>query len=107
DFFIVNGRGTDLVLRTALEQGIERVVHCSTEAVLLPRNSTPDVSLSESQLPAYDVIPDPYTRPKHVAEEAALRAAGCGLDVVIANPTVPIGPGDLNMTPPTAMLSIF
>jgi dihydroflavonol-4-reductase len=107
DFVLVNGRGTDLVLRTAKEQGIERVVHCSTEAVLLPKHHRWDASLDESELPAYEVMPGPYTRSKHVAEEAALRAAGSGLDVVIANPTVPIGPGDRNMTPPTAMLAMF
>jgi dihydroflavonol-4-reductase len=30
-----------------------------------------------------------------------------GLDALIVNPTVPIGPGDRNLTPPAAMLAMF
>ena len=35
---------------------------------------------------------------------AAVRS---GLDALIVNPTVPIGPGDRNLTPPAAMLALF
>jgi dihydroflavonol-4-reductase len=52
-------------------------------------------------------MPGPYTRSKCQGEQAALRAARNGMDVVIVNPTVPIGAGDRNMTPPAAMLSLF
>jgi dihydroflavonol-4-reductase len=107
DFALVNGGGTDLVLRTAMEQGIERVVHCSTESVLLPKSPLEGTPIDESRWPACEEMPGPYTRSKHVAEEAALRAAGKGLEVVVVSPTVPIGPDDRNMTPPTAMLAMF
>ena len=49
-------------------------------------------------------MPGPYTRSKWAAEQAALTAARAGLDVVVVSPTVPIGPGDHSVTPPTAML---
>jgi dihydroflavonol-4-reductase len=52
-------------------------------------------------------MPGPYTRSKFLAERAAQEAAARGMPVVIVNPTVPIGPGDRNMTAPTAMLSLF
>jgi dihydroflavonol-4-reductase len=106
-FAIVNGGGTDVVLRTAREQRIARVVHCSTESILLAKHSVQNARIDESRLPTYEDMPGPYTRSKHVAEQAALRAAEDGLDVVIASPTAPIGPGDHNMTPPAAMVAMF
>jgi dihydroflavonol-4-reductase len=52
-------------------------------------------------------MPGPYTRSKHLGERAALAASHNGLDVVVVNPTIPMGPGDRNKTPPAAMLSLF
>ena len=51
-------------------------------------------------------MPGMYTRSKMQAERLALQAAASGLPVVIANPTMPIGP-HRNLTPPTAMLRYF
>jgi dihydroflavonol-4-reductase len=42
-----------------------------------------------------------------LAEQEALRAAKAGLPVVIVNPTMPVGPGDGLITPPTRMLIGF
>jgi dihydroflavonol-4-reductase len=42
-----------------------------------------------------------------LAEQAALAAFQRGLPVVIVNPTLPIGPGDYRVTPPTQMLMDF
>lgn len=102
----VNHRGTETVLQVAAEAGIGRVVHCSTEAVLLPRRRESQ-AIDESVDPILADMPGPYTRSKLLAEHAALRAAHGGLDVVIVNPTVPIGAGDRNKTPPAAMLDLF
>jgi dihydroflavonol-4-reductase len=107
DLMLVNAQGTEMVLRAAAEQRIERVVHCSTESILLPKAHTQDAMLDETAFPAYADMPGPYTRSKHMAEQAALAAAKSGLDVRIVNPTVPIGPNDHNMTPPAAMLAMF
>ena len=52
-------------------------------------------------------MPGPYTRSKLRAEHAVAAAAQDGLNALIVNPTVPIGPGDRNLTPPAAMLSMF
>lgn len=101
DYEGVNHRGTRLVLAAAREMGVANVVHCSTEAILFPTRG-------ESEPPArVEDMPGPYTRSKFLAEQAAVEAAHGGLHVVIASPTIPIGPGDHSFTAPTAMLSLF
>jgi dihydroflavonol-4-reductase len=49
----------------------------------------------------------PYTRSKYAGEQRARAAARAGVPVVVVNPTVPVGPGDHRMTPPTALLARF
>jgi dihydroflavonol-4-reductase len=49
----------------------------------------------------------PYCRSKYLAERHALRLARAGAPVIIVNPTLPIGPGDLGRSPPTQMLLDF
>jgi dihydroflavonol-4-reductase len=102
----VNRQGTETLLAAAKAAGVKRVVHCSTESILLPKVGGAG-SVDEARPPALGDMPGPYTRSKHRAEQAALAAAGNGMDVVVVNPTVPIGPGDRNMTPPATMLSLF
>ncbi len=106
DFDAVNWHGTEAVLQAAEKAGVARVVHCSTEAILLPKART-GAPIDEAAPPSYDDLPGPYTRSKHRAEGAALAAAQRGLHVAIVNPTVPIGPNDRNLTPPAAMLAMF
>ncbi len=52
-------------------------------------------------------MPGPYCRSKFLAEQAAREAAAGGLPVVIVNPTMPIGPGDDLLTPPSKMILGF
>jgi dihydroflavonol-4-reductase len=47
----------------------------------------------------------PYKRTKIAAERLALEAAARGADVVVVNPTTPIGPGDRRPTPTGKMLA--
>jgi dihydroflavonol-4-reductase len=103
---LVNRRGTEIVLEAAQANAVRRMVHCSTESILLPKRRTRE-AVDESATLAVEDMPGPYTRSKCRGEQAALRAAGRGLDVVVVNPTVPIGPGDRNMTPPAAMIALF
>lgn len=102
----VNLGGTETVLAAARTAGTRRVLHCSSEAVLMPpgRSGRP---VDERTMPAMAEMPGPYTRSKLKAENAARSAAGHGLDVVIVNPTIPVGAGDRNMTPPAAMLDLM
>ncbi|MGH6768766.1 MAG: NAD-dependent epimerase/dehydratase family protein [Xanthobacteraceae bacterium] len=107
EFDWVNVRGTDTVLRVASEHGVKRIVHCSTEAILLPKDRARNAQIDESVLPPYRDMPGPYTRSKHRAEQLVLAAVQQGQDIVVVNPTVPVGADDRNLTPPAAMLSMF
>ena len=100
DFERVNQHGTELILAAARERGVRNIVHCSTEAILFPYRRDKGPQRAED-------MPGPYTRSKFMAEQAARDAAADGLRVVIANPTVPIGPGDHNFTEPTRMIQLF
>jgi dihydroflavonol-4-reductase len=107
DFDRVNAGGTAVVLRAAAARRVERVVHCSTEAILLPKRRGANALIDETVQPVLSNMPGPYTRSKLAAEQSVLAAVDRGLDALIVNPTVPIGPGDRNLTPPAAMLSMF
>jgi dihydroflavonol-4-reductase len=82
-------------------------VHCSTESILLPRRRDVNKQVDESVMPTLEELPGVYTRSKYLGEQAALKAARDGMNLVVVNPTVPIGEGDRNMTPPAAMLELF
>ncbi|MBY0257052.1 NAD-dependent epimerase/dehydratase family protein [Methylobacterium sp.] len=100
----VNAHGTERLLAAA--PPVARIVHCSSEAVLFTGSGT-DAQVRDDDLPPLDRMAGPYTRSKWLAEQAAFAAARAGGNVVIASPTVPIGPDDWNMTPPAAMLALF
>lgn len=106
DFDVANRRGTETVLAAAAAKGVRRVVHCSTESILLPKHRN-GALIDESVTPRLEDMPGAYTRSKYLGEQAALRAARAGQDVVVVNPTVPVGAGDRNMTPPAAMFALF
>ena len=106
DFHAVNCRGTDIVISAARKRGVARFLHCSTESILF-RSSPAEEGGVEDTLLTADDMPGPYTRSKLLAERLAMEAAASGFPVVIASPTMPIGPHDHNLTPPTAMLRRF
>jgi nucleoside-diphosphate-sugar epimerase len=106
DFHAVNCRGTQIVIEAARKRGISRFLHCSTESILFsPASRAPVVS--EAINAALHEMPGAYTRSKKLAEQSALDAAAAGFPIVIANPTMPIGPHYGNLTPPTLMLQHF
>jgi hopanoid-associated sugar epimerase len=106
EFDRVNRGGTETLLSAATDMRVRRLVHCSTEAILLPPHGHPH-TVDEASAGRLGAMAGPYTRSKFLAEQAALAAAHAGLPVVIVNPTIPIGAGDRQMTPPTAMLARF
>jgi dihydroflavonol-4-reductase len=106
DFHAVNCRGTEIMLEAARKHGVARFLHCSTESILFGQ-SPPKSSSIEHVRTTPDEMPGAYTRSKLLAEQLALQAAAFGFPVVIANPTMPIGPHYGNLTPPTLMLRYF
>ena len=106
----VNRQGSECVLARAAGHRLERIVHCSTEAVLVGHR--PASPISETVGLSLADMAGPYCRSKFRAEQAALAAAAAGQPVVVANPTAVIGPGegmsDRNgPAPPMAMLALF
>jgi dihydroflavonol-4-reductase len=106
EFHAVNFIGTRNVLTAARRRDVARFLHCSTESILF-NVSKPGEPSGEEALLSVDEMPGPYTRSKMLADELALQAAASGLPVIIGCPTMPIGPSDHNVTPPTAMLQYF
>jgi dihydroflavonol-4-reductase len=92
-----NVTGTRDLLRLAREQGVPRVVYTSSVATMgffsdgrLCDEATP-VSLAS--------MIGHYKRSKYLAEQEAVAAARAGQQVIILNPTTPIGSGDIKPTP--------
>jgi len=106
DFVAVNFKGTEIVIAAARKRGVARFLHCSTESILF-RPTSPQESGGERSLLPPEQMPGVYTRSKMLAEQSAARAAAAGFPLVIGTPTMPIGPHDHNLTPPTAMLRQF
>jgi dTDP-4-dehydrorhamnose reductase len=106
DFHTVNAQGTASVIAAARKRGVSRFLHCSTESILF-RPSCTASALAEDVSVTLEQMPGAYTRSKMLGEQQALQAAASGFPVVIANPTMPIGPHNGNLTPPTLMLQYF
>jgi dihydroflavonol-4-reductase len=110
DFDRVNHQGTRNLLAAAIDTRPSQFVYTSTESILKSRRAPANGALSwidESVRLTLDDMPGPYCRSKFLAEEAAREAAGKGLPVVIVNPTMPLGPGDELLTPPSKMILGF
>jgi dihydroflavonol-4-reductase len=99
----VNVEGTRLLLEAAArEGGVRRIVHtssCGTCGPVAGRAAT------EADSPPAWELSVPYKRTKLEGERLALDAAREGLDVVVVNPTTPVGPGDRRPTPTGKMVA--
>jgi dihydroflavonol-4-reductase len=93
----VNVDGTRAVLDAARRAQVGRVVHTSSVAAIGVRPDGAPASESD-QRPLAELI-GAYKRSKYLGERVAVRAFEAGQDVVIVNPTTPIGPGDAKPTP--------
>lgn len=102
----INYEGTRVVLSEAKRVTIKKVVYTSTESILSTRPSK-NQPIHSSVVPVLEDMPGPYCRSKFLAEQEAFKAAQEGLPVVIVSPTLPIGPGDRRLTPPTQMILNF
>ena len=105
DFDAVNHLGTLNVLQQALRAGAERVLHTSSQSILALSKSNgqsvEQLRLKEEQAIGW------YCLSKLKGEQEAFRLADSGYPVIVASPTVPIGPGDNNLTPPSRMTLAF
>lgn len=92
-----NVEGTRAILEVARESGVRRVVYTSSVATMgftsngHPADESSPVSLAN--------MIGHYKRSKFMAEQVAIEAARSGMDVVVVNPTTPVGERDIKPTP--------
>jgi len=92
-----NVDGTKNLLAAARAVGVKRFIHTSSVAAIgVPAPNT--LGTEETQTTLEELVSD-YKKSKYLAEQAALRAAREGLDIVIVNPSTPIGARDVKPTP--------
>ncbi|MSP24417.1 MAG: NAD-dependent epimerase/dehydratase family protein, partial [Myxococcales bacterium] len=92
----LNVDGTKIVLLALEQAGVPRVVVASTSGTIAVSARATDV-LDESAPSPLDVIARwPYYRSKLFGEEAALALNKPGFEVVCVNPSLLLGPGDVN-----------
>jgi len=92
-----NVDGTRELLRIAREEGVRRFVYTSSVATMGFRKDGTIVD-ENSPVSIDDMIGD-YKRSKFLGELEAIKAARAGQEVIILNPTTPIGAGDSKPTP--------
>src|SRR5450759_1859009 len=97
-----NVEGTRSLLEAARKQGVRRVIYTSSVATMgFTSGFSPNhgnVADEQSPVGIEDMIGH-YKRSKFMAEQVAVEAARSGVDVVIVNPTTPIGERDIKPTP--------
>ena len=92
-----NVDGTTNILDAAAAAGVRRVVYTSSVAALgVPRRG--EVGDERLETTAADLVSE-YKKSKYLAEHVALKRASLGQDIVIVNPSTPIGPFDIKPTP--------
>lgn len=97
EMYRANVEGTRAVLEAARKNKVRRVVYTSSVATMgFTSNGQP---ADENSPVSLDNMIGPYKRSKFMAEQVAIEAARSGQDVVIVNPTTPVGERDIKPTP--------
>lgn len=106
DMGAVTVGGTRSLLRAARQAGVQRVVHTSSVAALGVPDRVPGAARRQAETTpllmdenhTWNYRPEwwPYGYAKYRAELEVQRAAAQGLEVVITNPAVVVGAGDIN-----------
>ncbi len=105
EIYEVNVEGTRRLLDAALESQVRRVVHTTTVGTL---RVTPDLSsTSEADLVDLTDLRGHYKRSKWQSEHLTLSYQERGLEVVVVQPSVPIGERDIKPTPTGEMILEF
>jgi dihydroflavonol-4-reductase len=100
-----NVEGTRAIIRAAQECGVRRVIYTSSVATM---GFSKDGRLADENSPVTqaDMIGH-YKRSKFMAEQIALEAGREGKNVVVVNPTTPIGERDIKPTPTGGIIVDF
>jgi dihydroflavonol-4-reductase len=91
--FDVNVNGTKTVVNACLDEGVSRLVHTSSIAAI-GHPAAQGSSADEESPYNWQNHNNGYKQSKHLAEAAVMDGVRRGLNAVIVNPGVVIGPGD-------------
>jgi dihydroflavonol-4-reductase len=95
--YAANVQGTRELLRLAREANVRRVVYTSSVATM---GFKADGTVVDEATPvSLDDMIGHYKRSKFLGEQEAISAARDGQQVMILNPTTPVGAGDVKPTP--------
>jgi dihydroflavonol-4-reductase len=92
-----NVEGTQAILEAARENKVRRVIYTSSVATM-GFQSNGHLANEDSPVSLDNMI-GPYKRSKFMAERIAVEAGRSGMDVVVVNPTTPVGERDIKPTP--------
>lgn len=92
----VHVRGTQVVLDAAKKAGVKRCVYASTSGVVSVGTDPDHIGAEDDDPPTEVVSRWPYYRTKLFAEQEALSRNDDGFEVVVVNPSLLLGPGDLH-----------
>jgi dihydroflavonol-4-reductase len=92
-----NVEGTRAIIEVAKETGIRRVIYTSSVATMAFTREG-HIAGEDSPVSIRDMVGH-YKRSKFMAEQIALEAGNNGANVVVVNPTTPIGEYDIRPTP--------
>jgi dihydroflavonol-4-reductase len=97
EMYRANVDGTRAILEAARKNRVRRLVYTSSVATMgFTSNGQP---ADENSPVSLEKMIGPYKRSKFMAEQVAIEAARAGQDVVIVNPSTPVGERDIKPTP--------
>lgn len=91
-----NVKGTENILSAARRRGINKVVYTSSESTIPIGKGCLGTEKADGE--NYEP-PGHYKKSKYLAEKLAIEMSREGLQLVVVNPTTPVGPFDLKPTP--------
>jgi dihydroflavonol-4-reductase len=97
EMYRANVEGTRAILEAARKNRVRRVVYTSSVATM--GFTSNGHSADENSPVSLENMIGPYKRSKFMAEQVAIEAARAGQDVVIVNPSTPVGERDIKPTP--------
>lgn len=103
--YLNNVLGTRNILAAAQQAGIERTVYTSSVAAIGVGKD--GLTVNENHQSPVEKLVGHYKKSKYFAEQEALKAYHSGQDVVIVNPSTPIGSWDIKPTPTGTIILRF
>ena len=94
EMFRINIEGTANVVNAALDAGVKKMVHVSSVAAL--GRIREDKPVNETMNWTEETSNSSYGQSKYLAEMQVWRGIGEGLNAVMVNPVIILGPGDWN-----------